>query len=202
MDKDEVRRRALTIRDGLAKEYRAESSRRIVERVLRSEWFQKAKAVFSYASFRSEVETDGLNREVLRQGKQLFLPKTYAGTGQMRFFPVEDLGTLQKGYQGIFEPEETVAAERQVFGDDSMFSKEDVVMIMPGVAFDGNGNRMGYGGGYYDRYLARYGGRITPVLAVFEEQEHPEIPVGEWDVRPERIVTQEGERKHYHFIET
>ena len=57
-------------------------------------------------------------------------------------------------------------------------------------------------GGYYDRYLARYGGRITPVLAVFEEQELPEIPVGEWDVRPERIVTQEGERKHYHFIET
>lgn len=192
MGRDEVRRRALTIRDGLEPEYRAENSRRIMERILQAEWFRQAQIVLSYASFRSEVETDRLNREVLRQGKQLYLPKTYAETGQMRFFRVEDLGKLKKGYQGIFEPDETIPAE-QMFGAERPFTKDDVIMIMPGVAFDGKGNRMGYGGGYYDRYLARYGKKITCVLAVFKEQEMPEIPVEEWDVRPARIVTQNKE---------
>lgn len=193
MGKQETRLRALTIRNGLEQKYRSECSRRIAERILRSEWFQKAEIVLSYASFRSEVETDGLNQEVLRQGKQLYLPKTYAETGQMCFFHVEELGELQKGYQGIYEPEETVQAER-MFGDDSTYNKDDVMMIMPGVAFDGRGNRIGYGGGYYDRYLARYGEKIMCVLAAFEEQELTEIPVEKWDVRPARIVTQNGVR--------
>ena len=111
----------------------------------------------------------------------------------MCFFHVEDPGALQKGYQGIYEPEETVQAER-MFSDDSTYNKDDVMMIMPGVAFDGRGNRMGYGGGYYDRYLARYGEKIMCVLAAFEEQEMTEIPVEKWDVRPARIVTQNGVR--------
>lgn len=187
--KADVRRQALDIRNGLERNYRAQCSERIMEQVFEAEWFERAKIVLSYASIRSEVETDGLNREVLQQGKQLYLPKTDAKINQMSFFLVEDLSELHAGYQGILEPAETVSAEK-LFEKDSGYTKEDILMVMPGVAFDGRGFRMGYGGGYYDRYLEKYGGNLTCAFVAFDEQRQPVVPAETWDVRPAYIVTQ------------
>lgn len=194
-EKAKVRRQALEIRNGLEKNYRAHCSRQIIERLFNEACFGRAKIVLSYASIRSEVETGRLNREVLRRGKQLYLPKTYAHSRQMRFFRVEDLSDLKEGYQGILEPEETVAAEF-LFDGDGSYTKEEILMVMPGVAFDETGCRMGYGGGYYDRYVEQYGGQFTSLLIAFDEQQRPVIPVEQWDARPSYIVTQSGVRKN------
>lgn len=186
--KDKVRRRMLAVRDALMPEYRAEHSGIIMEHVLQSPQYERARIVLSYCSFRSEVDTDRLNRETLMQGKELYLPRTYAARKWMSFYPVSDLSELASGYQGILEPRETVSFERRAEERNS-FAKEDVLMIMPGVAFDRRGFRMGYGGGYYDRYLFRYGAGITSVLVVFEEQRVSLLPADELDVKPDFIYS-------------
>lgn len=186
--KDETRRRALAVRDALPPEYRKMRSGVIVEDVLQSGQYERARIILSYSAFRSEVDTGRLNRETLIQGKELYLPRTYAGEKRMSFYPVRDLSKLSSGYQGILEPQETVSFEHRT-GEEHFFAKEEVLMIMPGVAFDERGFRMGYGGGYYDRYLFQYGAGITSILVAFEEQKVSLLPADELDVKPDFIYS-------------
>lgn len=186
--KCEARRRALAVRDALDPEYREVQSKAIMEDVLRSGQYERARIILSYSAIRSEVDTDRLNRETLIQGKELYLPRTYAGQKRMSFYPVRDLAKLASGYQGILEPQETVSFESRA-DEENFLAKEEVLMVMPGVAFDERGFRMGYGGGYYDRYLFQYGAGITSILAVFEEQKVSLLPTDEFDVKPDFIYS-------------
>lgn len=178
-------------RDGLDPAWRLENSRSIVKKVLDSELYNRAEIILSYSSIRSEVETDLLNRTVLEQGKQLYLPKTDFLKKQMYFYPVKDMSLLRKGYQGILEPEETASPDHMFF-EEKEYSREQVLMIMPGAGFDENGNRMGYGGGYYDRYLSGYGERLTSLFIAFYEQKTFSIPAEPFDRKPDHIMTQRG----------
>lgn len=191
--KSEARKRALHARDSLPAAYRAEQSRRIVKRVLESELYQRAHVILSYCSFRSEVETACLNEEILRHGKRLYLPKTYCGEKCIRFYEVKEMGSLEKGYQGILEPDDKNSRELHLA--KSGVAAGRILMVMPGAAFDAAGYRMGYGGGYYDRYLSRYGTFLTSLLIAFEEQRASLLYAEEHDVRPDFILTQEGFRK-------
>lgn len=191
ISKEKVRRKALEVRNGLDKAWRGEKSQVIIEEVLQSEMYRRAQVVLSYSAIRSEVETEFLNRNVLEQGKKLYLPKTYPEDKKMSFYPVENPAALKRGYQGILEPEETVSLE-MIFAEGERYAKEDVLMIMPGVTFDENGHRMGYGGGYYDRYLHQYGEKLTSMLIAFDEQKALLIPAEKCDVKPNYIVTQSG----------
>ncbi len=197
-EKQEVRKKALQVRDSLSIELQRERSKQIAEQIRQSERYQRATIILSYAAFRSEVDTEEINKQALADGKALYLPKTYSQEKRMRFFLVEDMGQLISGYQGIQEPQETKDVEA-VWKQHNV-SKEEVLMLMPGVAFDEAGNRMGYGGGYYDRYLTQYGGRIISVLLAYEEQMTQEIPTEPCDVQPELIVTQRGCRKQGKLI--
>lgn len=191
IDKKEVRQKALDIRNRLGKSWREEQSEKIMQHLQQSGSFQRAGIVLSYSSIRSEVETRELNKAVLRQGKELYLPKTYPGEKRMAFYPVQDLSQLNRGYQGILEPEETVALESQ----PDICTEKEILMLMPGVAFDEGGYRLGYGGGYYDRYLCRYGEGMTSMFLAFEEQKISCIPAEAYDVKPDIILTQKGIRK-------
>lgn len=190
ISKEKVRRRALEARNCLGEAWRKDFSKVIIDQVLESEMYQRAGIVLSYSAIRSEVDTDLLNRKVLEHGKKLYLPKTYFKEKKMCFYPVEDLRKLRKGYQGILEPEETVPMEDLL--EEGKQEMKDILMIMPGVAFDENGHRMGYGGGYYDRYLAVYGKKLVSLLVAFDEQKALLIPAETCDVKPDYIVTQSG----------
>lgn len=186
--KADIRTRALTVRDSLNSAYRAEQSERIVEQLLQSELYRRANVILSYSSFRSEVGTEELNREILRQGKSLYLPKTYSHEKRIRFYAVEDLSRLEKGYQGIWEPDGAASDEIR-FGEKPDADRRDVLMVMPGAAFDADGYRMGYGGGYYDRYVSQYGEWFTSVFIAFQEQGVPVLPREEHDRKPDFILT-------------
>lgn len=188
ISKEKVRKKALQTRNALHEQWRSEQSREIIKRVLASPLYQKAKVVLSYYAIRSEVDTAELNRRVIEDGKQLYLPKTNAVDKTMCFYQVHEYDSLKKGNYGIPEPRGDQKIEGQF--EDGSFSGEDVLMIMPGVAFDEKGNRMGYGGGFYDRYLHKYGKMLTSVMIVFEEQKSLIIPVEHCDVKPDHIVTQ------------
>jgi 5-formyltetrahydrofolate cyclo-ligase len=168
-----------------------ETAKEIQNRILDSEMYRKADVILSYSAIRSEVETELFHRMVLAQGKSLYLPKTYPNQKRMSFYRVTDLARLQSGYQGILEPPEEGAAE--VFWKQKKENqKEKILMIMPGAAFDDRGNRLGYGGGYYDRYLSEYGECFTTVLIAFEEQKTARIPEESCDIKPDYILTQQG----------
>lgn len=187
MDKKALRRQILAVRDQIEEDQRMLWSKEVIDGLMQWEIYQEADIILSYASFRSEVDTDILNQRILSEGKILFLPRTYPETHQMKFFQVKAMGDLICGYQGIREPKQNgLAFERR--GDK--YGKQSILMLMPGTAFDKAGNRIGYGGGYYDRYLAQYGDRITHTcMLAYAIQEVEMIETESCDIRPERIIT-------------
>lgn len=192
--KAEVRKRMVNARDELGAAYRAEQSEQIAEQVLGSELYRQADVILSYCSFRSEVDTERLNQDILHRGKQLYLPKTYRSEKRIRFYEVKDLRSLKKGYQGILEPDCAGSIEIR-FGEQCDTARGNILMVMPGVAFDAAGYRMGYGGGYYDRYMNRYGEWFTSLFIAFQEQKASAFCAEEHDVKPDFILTQEGFQK-------
>lgn len=188
ISKEKVRRRALETRNALEAEWRQETSRIIVEKLLASEWYQQSEILLSYCSIRSEVETRVLHERIREDGKQLYLPRTNAAEKTMCFYRAEDLKKLRKGDFGVPEPRGNEAVEQVM--ESGAFSREKILMVMPGVAFDEKGYRLGYGGGFYDRYLQCYGTMLTSVMIAFAEQETWIIPAETCDVKPEHIITQ------------
>ena len=192
ISKEKVRKKAVETRDSIDEESRQQKSEEIAKKILEADWFKEADIGLSYHAFRSEVEVDALNRAVLTQGKKLYLPKTYVKEKQIRFFEITDLSKLKRGYQKIWEP----TGEEPEFSFETVKEEQKkVLMIMPGTAYDARGYRMGYGGGYYDRYLNAHEAEwkmidFMTVFAAFSEQKMILIPGERCDVKPDVIVTE------------
>lgn len=183
MNKKELRKKALENRESILQKDREKWSLQIQREVRNSVWYKEAEAVLSYASFRSEVDTKLINEWILEDGKVLYLPKTYADKKYMEFYQVKELCSLQDGYQGIQEPQENCPF---------VGKEKKVLMLMPGVAFDKNHNRIGYGGGYYDRYLQCHGERIShTMLLAFSVQEVELIECEDCDIKPDEIIIEQ-----------
>ena len=178
MTKKEMRKKMLFLRDSLSEKERKEKSGEIAKRLFTLEEFQKADVV------RSEVETTEINRKIRESGKALYLPKTYADRKEMAFYRVYSDADLIPGYQGILEPQ-----EKEPFTEKLVSLKPEKV-LMPGAAFDDKGNRIGYGGGYYDRFLSQMGGYIgNRCMLAFEMQRVKEVEAEACDIRVNRILT-------------
>ena len=192
ISKEKVRKKAVETRDSIDEESRQQKSEEIAKKILEADWFKEADIVLSYHAFRSEVEVDALNRAVLTQGKKLYLPNTYVKEKQIRFFEITDLSKLKRGYQKIWEP----TGEEPEFSFETVKEEQKkVLMIMPGTAYDARGYRMGYGGGYYDRYLNAHEAEwkmidFMTAFAAFSEQKMILIPGERCDVKPDVIVTE------------
>ncbi|MBR1873904.1 MAG: 5-formyltetrahydrofolate cyclo-ligase [Eubacterium sp.] len=185
-DKAKLRKRMLSIRDELTDDIRAENSELIRKKLVGSSIYKNAEIVLSYASYRSEVDTWAINKQILADNKKLYLPKTYVKEKRLRFIRVSDMDELKPGALGIMEPD----GEGEGI-DPKMTGAGAVLMIMPGVAFDNNGARLGYGGGFYDRYLSEYEELIPhTVLIAFEAQRADEICTDEYDIRPGQVLTE------------
>ena len=148
--KREIRRRVLALRDGLDRTERERGRLLLTERILGHQWFYNSHIILGFASCGSEIDTRELLQEALRLGKRLFLPKvTGEEQAQMRFFRVRRLEELKEGYKGILEPSES--CEEYIYSEAEA---PNTLMLMPGAAFDSYRNRIGYGKGFYDRFLA------------------------------------------------
>ena len=202
MSKAEIRKQMISRRDAISEGERVKLSGRIAERLFAMNEYKNATTVLSYASFRSEVITDEINRRVIADGKKLFLPKTYVKEQKMRFFQVSDLeADLVSGAMGIREPVEDSGAEfrcrREEAVDTGVQTEsdnvEDILVIVPGVAFDDDGNRMGYGGGFYDRFFAEYSILASrSIFPAYKAQRAESLPVDGNDIKPKLILTEEG----------
>lgn len=184
MEKEQLRKIALERRNRIGDKLRKSWSEDITVQVKRLPAFQEATDVLSYSSFRSEVLTDSIHRWCWQMGKRLYLPKTEPIGKTMDFYEVKEYTPLVRGYQGIWEP-----AGGECFIPEKKSRDTFIFLIMPGAAYDEKGNRIGYGGGYYDRYLARYGEYIDrTVMIAFDVQLVESIPSEQWDIRPQSII--------------
>ncbi len=179
--KDVLRKEALKRRADLTGDERFRSQLLITDRIIGHQWYYSATDLLVYKSYGSEVATDEIIRDALKRGKRVFLPRVNPNQeGSMDFIRIGDLSEVAKGFKGISEP---VGDEIFTYDD----TKKDVLMIMPGAVFDVRRNRIGYGGGYYDRYLSDK--PLLHTIAIgFSCQMTAEIPVGEFDIRPMQVI--------------
>lgn len=190
-DKSSLRREALERRALLGGEERERAAILLAERILGHQWYYLSDTLLGFASCGTEIDTREILADALKKGKRVFLPRV-EGDG-MEFYRVRDLSELRKGYHGIPEP----AGDSERFAYEEMQPGEEekgadglqVLMLMPGVAFDAYRNRIGYGKGFYDRYLRdREALQLRTVAVGFACQMVPEIPAQEHDIRPCQVI--------------
>lgn len=184
MDKKQVRALALARRDSLTGKQRRSGSDRIVEQLTKLSCYREADALLTYVSFRSEVDTFPLIHRALAEGKAVFTPRVSGR--DMEFYRIASVGDLREGYRGILEPQ----------GTDSYVDwvGQSALICLPGAAFDRNRHRIGYGGGFYDRYLwklqERRNDKISTAALTFACQIFEEIPWEAHDICPSCIITE------------
>ena len=178
-----LRQQIIAARDALPAEKRRELSARITTRVLELEAYRNARCVLAYMSFGSEYVTDALVADAFAHGKYLCLPRVARDTGRLELHRVDNIEhDLRSGVWGIREPR----AERP----RAKLDRIDFVLL-PGVAFTPRCDRLGYGGGYYDRLIAQFARRPPLVAAAFALQIRAEIPLHAGDERIDTVVTED-----------
>jgi 5-formyltetrahydrofolate cyclo-ligase len=181
-----LRREIIARRDALSAEMRVAFSARITVHLQGLPAFQSARALLGYLSFGTEYQTDRLLATRLANGLPLGLPRINRIRRELEIFLVGDLQTdTAPGVWGIREPQPERCAPAEL-------EKFDLILV-PGVAFTAAGDRLGYGGGYYDRLLARWPHpRPRLVAAAFSVQIVPAIPTTVSDVPVDCLVTEDG----------
>lgn len=148
--------------------------------------YQNAETVFLYAAVNGEVGTDPIARQALADGKQIAYP-VCGKNGRMDFYRVHALSELRpQGFLRIPEP----PARPECLVTPS--AAHPSIMIVPGVAFDPSRNRLGYGGGYYDRYLSVHRENLSLTVGLaYPFQLIPGLPVSEFDQKPDCLILAE-----------
>ncbi len=166
------------------------ATRAVVDAQVRSrlesfDLYREAPLVLAYVSYNNEVDTLAVIESALASGKRVGVPRVNAKAHTMVFFEIASVGDLTKGYRGILEP----GAEF-----DSPLSTTDFigsVCLVPGLVFDAEGHRIGYGGGYYDRFLPFYPGDKVALARATQVSSNP-LPSEPCDVPVDFIVTENG----------
>jgi 5-formyltetrahydrofolate cyclo-ligase len=184
VSKAELRRRFLARRDALAPEQRLSLSAVIFQAIQALPAFAGARRVLAYSSFGSEPSTAPFLNAVLEGGKALVLPRIDRANRRLALHRVTSPGSeLRPGVWGIAEPDPARCAPVAVETVD--------FVLVPGVVFDVEGGRIGYGAGYYDRLLAGCAAGTPLVAAAFELQVVDAVPMTEHDRRVDRVVTEQ-----------
>lgn len=181
--KAEIRARIIAGREALPETLRREWCAAITERLLALEGYRTARIVSAYASFRAEMDTAAFLAAALAAGKRVALPRVAANRERLEFCFIDDPARdLAPGTWGI--PEPAPHCERLPEG-----APVDMVLA-PGVAFTRRGDRLGYGRGYYDRFIATLPGRPLRVAAAYSMQVLEDLPVEAHDRRMDVLVTE------------
>jgi 5-formyltetrahydrofolate cyclo-ligase len=186
-ERNTMRRQTLTLRDSIPVHERAEKSLGISSRVMAIPEIKGAATILVYMHFRSEVQTTELINRILAAGKDLAIPRTLPATLQLAAVRITDLDTqIAPGYCGIPEPLPVLA--QQASCDPQIID----AVVVPGSVFDRFGGRLGYGGGFYDRFLTTAAPGAARVGLAFELQMVDKVPVEPHDQFMDFVVTEEN----------
>ena len=169
MDKKELRRQIREQKRAMTEAEIVEKSEKLGALFAASVLYQNAKTIYGYLPYNQEVRTIPMLEQALRDGKVVAVPKVIGD--EMVFIRMDDLTQVEKGYAGIPEPVANGPA-----ADDP-----HALVLMPGLAFDPQGHRIGYGGGFYDRFLASEPEHPTLALC-YDFQMLPHVETEEFDI--------------------
>ena len=177
--KKEIRHKIIRLRKEMDPLVWQQATNDITERVINHPRFLEETDIYCYANYNGEVGTSSIMEEAWKLGKSVWFPRIEGS--EMNFYLVESKDDLQPGAYGILEPTGAHIADG-----------EDGLLIMPGVAFDEECHRIGYGGGFYDKYLNRYGADEFLKIGIcydFQMQKYDTIKMEENDVKVDMTVT-------------
>ena len=180
-EKKQMRSAVLARRDGMSPSERAVASRAIVDKLCTLTNYQSASVVLIYMAFGSEIETKPLFERIVANGKMAVLPRVDKTSQTLMLHSVKSVAELQSSGWGIFEPATSAPM---------VALKEVGFVLLPGVAFDRTGNRLGYGRGYYDKLLLRADPTLARVAAGFSCQIVDKVPAGPWDQKIDTLITE------------
>ena len=180
--KGEIRKRVLAMRDALTNENRMQSEIMLTQAILCHPWFYDAKALLIYMKHGSEIDTGQIIEDAFHLQKRVYIPKII--DNRMEFIRISQGEKLIEGYKGIWEPDIKNSIEIFHFSNEN---PKEVLMIMPGVAFDSFRNRIGYGKGFYDRYLSDKKNLHTIAIG-FDCQLVSVIESTTNDIKPDEVI--------------
>lgn len=151
------------------------ASQKLMELFTQTQQYQAAKTVYGYLPYNQEVRTVPILEQALSDGKRVAVPKVVGD--EMRFIYIEDFSQVEVGYAGIPEP----------IADGPVAEDETALVLMPGLAFDKAGHRIGYGGGFYDKFLEREPNHPTVALC-YDFQMLPELETQAHDVPVDLVI--------------
>lgn len=183
MDKKELRKKIRELKRAMTPQMVEQASHDLARQFFATEYYQNAKTIYGYMPYNQEVRTVPILEQALRDGKKVAVPKVNGDT--MRFIYLEDLTQVSPSDMGIPEP----------ISDEPVASDETALVLMPGLAFDKNGNRMGYGGGYYDKFLALEPDHPTVALC-YSFQMVDAIPTEDYDIPVDLVLWAECEMQN------
>ena len=175
MDKKELRRNIRLKKEAMTEEEILGKSRSLTEKFLKTDVYKNASALYGYLSYNQEVRTEAILEQALADGKRVAVPKVFGD--EMRFIYISGLDQITPGYKGIPEPVE----------DAPVADDPNALVLMPGIAFDKNGGRIGYGGGFYDKFLAKEPNHKTVALC-YDFQVVEDLPVEEFDIPVNQVI--------------
>ncbi|HHV28703.1 5-formyltetrahydrofolate cyclo-ligase [Acetivibrio mesophilus] len=184
-DKKKLRKEVLNIRKGLSEEEVIRKSKLITEKLISFEGFNNSNFIMAYMDFKNEVMTKFLIDHCLNLGKTVVLPLIDSEDGTKKIFPYELKDreeSVKPGTYGILEPVKQFSRK--------IDPKEIDLVVVPGVAFDVKGGRIGYGAGYYDVFLREVRDDCLKVGIAFDIQVFSSIPKEEHDMLMDAVITE------------
>lgn len=175
--KKDIRRDVLEQRNSISQKEWEEKSRAIYKRVVTHPFFLSADVIYCYLDYRNEVGTRAIIETAWEQNKKVAIPKVE--DDEMQFYYIDCFSEVSKGYKGILEPTSIRIA-----------NAKNPLVILPGAAFDRKRNRIGYGKGFYDKYMKQNPSKHTIAIA-FEFQLVESIPTEIHDFVPKVLITEE-----------
>lgn len=180
MNKSELRRMIRDRKRTMTETQIVEASRQLGEKFAACEQYRNAKTIYGYMPYNQEVRTVPMLERAMAEGKQVAVPKVYGDT--MKFILVTDLTQMEKSDYGIPEP----------VADGPVAEDPTALVLMPGLAFTAAGDRMGYGGGYYDKFLSAEPNHPTVALC-YDFQLLESLPTEQYDIPVDLVLTGETE---------
>ena len=182
-EKDNLRETMKLKRESLCFNEKISLDNLIYKNIIENSYFVEAQSIFIFVSFGSEVDTHRIIEHALSQGKKVSVPKVISRNQGMKAITINSFKDLVPGKMGILEPNSELTEE--------LLENIDLV-ILPGLAFDRLGGRLGYGGGFYDRFLCEIHSNTVILGIAYDLQIVGLVPMEEKDIRFHKLITEKN----------
>ncbi|GAB6169062.1 5-formyltetrahydrofolate cyclo-ligase [Clostridium carnis] len=180
-NKVKIRKEVLKVRALMKKEEKKIKDEIIFNKLIESKIYINSKNIFTYISTEDEIDTKRFIEYALKDNKKIFVPKIIRETRDMKAIEIKSLNELEKGVMGILEP---ITFEGEI-------KKEGIdIIIVPGAVFDKEGNRIGYGGGYYDKFLLSISEKKNKIAVAYSFQVLDKIKNEPHDIKVDYIISE------------